>query len=89
MKDYTQEELEMGPVTNISTEKAIEFCLKKLYEDKVYTVGEEIVKGLTFEELIGVLLMAKDALAAFESMEQARSDRATFARMLPISPLSQ
>ena len=88
MLDHGRADLE-GIEAEVSIEEAIEFCLRKMDEDKAHTVGQEIVKGLTFYEVIGALILARDAVNAFETMEQARADRATFARMLPASPLSQ
>ena len=40
----------------------IDFCLEQLYKDKKHVVTDEIVEDLTFEELIGALIRAKDEL---------------------------
>ena len=61
MKDYTEKELtESRP--GVSVEIAIDFCLRKLYEDSTHKLTNFVVDGLTFEELIGALLSAKDNL---------------------------
>lgn len=61
MKHYSKEELESSR-PNIDPHNAIDFCLKKLYADRKHCIEDEIVKGLTFEELIGALLVTKDFL---------------------------
>jgi hypothetical protein len=60
MKDASKRLLTLYRPT-ITAEEAINFCLDRLFEDKEKKVGYEVVKGLTFEELIGALLLAKDA----------------------------
>lgn len=61
MKDATKQELEAGrPAPD--AEELIQFCLDRLYEDRQHRVGDEVVKDLTFEELIGALLQARDEL---------------------------
>jgi len=63
MKDYNRSELEDGrPEKNAGD--CIEFCLKQLYADRKHFITDEVVSGLTFEELIGALLLAKDEVAA-------------------------
>ena len=61
MKDCDQASLEERRPT-ITALEGINFCLKRLYEDKTKRIGEEVVANLTFEELIGVLLLARDKL---------------------------
>lgn len=61
MLDVSQEELESGiSNTKIDAESSVGFVLKKLYEDKEHGVEDEVVNGLTFEELVGALLLAKE-----------------------------
>jgi hypothetical protein len=64
MKCITQTELEYTRPTLESLD-AVRFCLNRLYEDSVHYVTEEFVKGLTFEELIGTLLLCEDELIEF------------------------
>lgn len=59
MKDYTREELEEGR-PGYSAYQTIGRCLDCLFTDKTHTINDEVVKGLTFEELIGALLQARD-----------------------------
>ena len=61
MKDYTQEALEDSRPSAHALE-AIDHCLNQLYKDKVCTVTQLVVYGLTFEELIGALLLARDGV---------------------------
>lgn len=65
MKDYTKEVLE-NKRPNKSAEDAIEFCLNQLYADKEHVIGGKIVAKLTFEELIGALLLARDEISMLE-----------------------
>jgi hypothetical protein len=39
---------------------AVNFCLAQLYADRMHRCGDEVVRNLTFEELIGALLLARD-----------------------------
>lgn len=59
MKTHTKEQLEASR-PQVEKEDAIQFCLDRLYEDKEHYIEDEVVKGLTFEELIGALLLAKE-----------------------------
>jgi len=61
MKDKSQTELESTRPRNTALE-TVEFSLSRLYADKTACIGDEIVDRLTFEELIGALLMARDEL---------------------------
>lgn len=58
MKDYTESALrDSWPQKDL--DDTLAYCLKKLFQDNKHTLGQEIVKGLTFEELIGTLLQAE------------------------------
>ena len=59
MKDFAREDLE-GSRPSISVEETVDFCLKRLYADRAHCIDEEVVRGLSFEELIGALLLARD-----------------------------
>lgn len=67
MKDCSKELLEEGR-PDIDTLEGIDFCLSNLYKDRKHFVTEEFVRGLTFEELVGVLLLAKDAVNEYNSL---------------------
>jgi len=61
MKNYTPEQLE-ATRPDITAREGIDFCLHRLYLDTTHTVDDEVVTGLTLEELIGALLVARDRL---------------------------
>jgi hypothetical protein len=61
VKNYRQQELESSR-PSVSADTAIAHCLKTLYSDNEHHTGQEIVKNLTFEELIGALLLARDEI---------------------------
>ena len=60
MLDYTKKTLMKGR-PRLSAADAVDFCLHKLFTDDTKFIGEDVVDGLTFEELIGALLLAMDA----------------------------
>ena len=61
MQDYSKEELETGYGT-LNAEHTVNFCLNQLYADKTHKLSDEVVDRLTFEELIGALLIAKKTI---------------------------
>jgi hypothetical protein len=61
MKDFTKKQLEENR-PNLSAKEAINFCLQRIYADSIKTTNDFIVDGLTFEEIIGALLLARDKL---------------------------
>lgn len=61
MKDLDQKVLESSR-PDIDCLEAVNFCLKALFRDRKHEIGEEVVEGLTFEELIGCLLLMRDKL---------------------------
>jgi hypothetical protein len=77
MKDFTEEQYsESRPDVDICD--GINFCLKQLFKDKEHGRDDEIVDSLTFEELIGVLLKAKDIVDKlyFEEEEEGEEEEA-------------
>lgn len=61
MKDFTEEQYSADrPDVDICD--GLNFCLEQLFNDKEHGRDDEIVHSLTFEELIGVLLKAKDII---------------------------
>ena len=74
MKYYTKKELEAARPT-VSVETAVGFCLRKLSEDDDNMIDDEIVNGLTFEEVIGALLLARDAIEEHEAMVEYYSEK--------------
>lgn len=61
MKDVSEEVCESGR-PEVSAEVAVKRALRVLYKDRSRSVMEEVVHDLTFEELIGTLLLARDAI---------------------------
>ena len=61
MRSHSQETIESSrPKENVLT--TIEHCLRRLYADTKTDLNQLVVQGLTYEELIGALLLARDAL---------------------------
>ena len=59
LKDFTKRELnDSRPEKTLK--EVVDFCLKKIYEDKKHKISDEVSPGLTYEELIGALLLAQD-----------------------------
>ena len=59
MKDVDRKSLErLRP--QVPALKAINHCLACLFEDGQRTPGEAVAENLTYEELIGTLLLARD-----------------------------
>ncbi len=74
MKDLTQwtDECE---VRNLDEgERWIEFCIKKLLADRQHKLTDEVVQGLTFEELFGALAAGKAAMLALNKADEEPSD---------------
>lgn len=61
MMDCSQEALEESR-PNIHPLEAIDHCLYQLYKDTKHEVADSVVDSLTFEELIGALLLARDGV---------------------------
>jgi hypothetical protein len=61
VKDFDQAALETGRPSGTPLD-LINFCLKALYNDRDHATHENIVRGLSFEELIGALLVARDSI---------------------------
>jgi hypothetical protein len=69
MKDFTKSDLEdKRPETK--AEHTISYCLNRLYDDTQHTVAQEVVHRLTFEELIGTLLQARDLYEQMQEMKE-------------------
>ena len=77
MKDRTETELRGGRPRR-SLAAGVQFCLRRLFEDKIHATDEEVVRGLTFEEMIGVLLRADDAVRLAGRPTEEREDGADY-----------
>lgn len=73
MKDFRKADLE-ATRPDTSVDETIAYCLRRLYADKQHTVTQEVVHGLTFEELIGTLLQARDL---YEQMQEMMEEDTT------------
>ena len=61
MKDFTKEQLEESRPDRCA-ETCINFCLDMLYKDDHKRISDQVVYSLSYEELIGALLKAKDEI---------------------------
>lgn len=59
MQDFTPIELEASRPKACYID-CLSHCLSRLYADKTHKITDEVVPGLTFEELIGTILLACD-----------------------------
>ena len=74
MKDYTKSELESGRPDEDALD-LIDFCLDALYADKIHTIDQDFANNrLTYEELIGTLLKAKDTLIELQKENDEWAD---------------
>lgn len=68
MKDVTKETCEAYRPAQDSL-WLIDFCLDALYRDRQHKFGDDINKYLTFEELMGTLLKARDDIKFYQKAE--------------------
>lgn len=61
MKDYSREGLESSR-PSVGALDAVNFCLECLYKDEEKTLNDFVAWGMSFEELVGALLVARDGL---------------------------
>jgi hypothetical protein len=59
MKDFNEKELSARR-PGVDPGDALDHVLEALYRDRTKLVTENVVAGLTFEERIGALLVARD-----------------------------
>lgn len=69
MKDVSEDVCESAR-PEVSAEFAVKRSLRLLYEDRSKGVMEEVVTDLTFEELIGTLLLARDAIDELRDLQR-------------------
>jgi len=68
MKDVSIETIESGR-PSVDTLEGIQFCLNALYADQQKRSCENVVNGMTYEELLGILLLARDEIQEFRDAE--------------------
>lgn len=66
MKDVTEEQWRAERPQGVTADEAIEYCLQMLFENQRKKSQDQIVPGLTFETLIGTLLLAQDVVTEHE-----------------------
>jgi hypothetical protein len=70
MIDYSQKEIEELPSDwKDQALELIDFCLRQLYRDDKHFITEEFVRGLSFEELTGALVAAREELKDKKEIE--------------------
>jgi hypothetical protein len=74
MIGYGVEELEASRPRKDVTD-AVNYCLKKLYEDRQHSISDEVCPDLTYEELIGALLLARDLAKLKEGKKKRRKEK--------------
>lgn len=73
MKDVAENELK-GMRPELTAAFCVDVCLDRLFRDDKHFTKEEVVDRLTFEELIGSLLAAKDDLEELECRRMEEKD---------------
>lgn len=69
MKDINEQALKSSRPA-VDEAHTVAFCLEKLFDDSDHSINDNVVDGLTFEELIGALLQAHDLIAARDELLQ-------------------
>lgn len=64
MKRLNRDQLMQIPRPDCDPIVLIDFCLDRLNEDKTRHISLELAKGLTYEDVIGTLLSARDVLGS-------------------------
>ena len=54
----------LQPIRQATNRYSVGHCLRCLFDDKTHSMLDQAVPGLTYMELIGVLLGAKDLIEA-------------------------
>lgn len=67
MKNISMEKLE-SERPDLQPENAVQFCLESLYQDNTKKLDDYVCEGCTYEELIGALLLARDAIRRLNSI---------------------
>lgn len=75
MKGYTEEQLRDGRPTIIDAKEGVKFCLEALFADDEHCIEEGINNRLTFEELIGALLLMEDKIRDDEAIQEVMEQR--------------
>lgn len=68
MKDASPTLIESGRPDG-SPAQTVEYCLRQLYADRHKSVRDEVAKDLTYEELLGALLHARDSIQELRDLQ--------------------
>lgn len=66
MRDHKKD---CGSRPNLPVAETVDFCIKQLFKDDLYSLGDVVVNGLTYEELLGALLQARDLIETLQNEE--------------------
>jgi hypothetical protein len=70
MKDTTKQRIE-GSRPNVSAEEAINYCLRKFVSDQEHEMEDMVCDELSYEEVIGALLLARDQVKLILRLERS------------------
>ncbi len=68
MKDFTAQELRADR-PSLSAADCIGHVLKQLFKDQTHEISDLVCPHLTFEEVIGALLLAEDAVNELKAIQ--------------------
>ena len=66
MRDISEERWRAERPNGVDANEAIDHCLELIFAETKKRAKDEVVKGLTFEVLIGTLLLAQDTVTEHE-----------------------
>ena len=75
MKDRSETEL-TDSRPDMTTVEAIDFCLRSLYQDRKHSIFDQVANNCTYEELIGALLLAQDAVRELHDLKEEMEEQA-------------
>ena len=82
MKDYDKELVESARPP-MAPQEAISYCLHRLHEEKEHRMADLVAPQLTYEDLIGALLMGQDAIKALAMLAPEGSHCAESVSAIP------
>jgi hypothetical protein len=74
MRTYSKKQLE-ATRPNSTERECVEYCLTNLYASDTLGVDDQITPGFTYEELIGALLLARDAIDERDALLKQLEER--------------
>jgi hypothetical protein len=73
MKGLTKDQL-LSSVPSIKIKDGASYCIQQLIADTEHSIKEEIVRGLTYEEVIGILLLVLREIEENEMLDEICSE---------------